>query len=71
MDAYRVETVLKQDGTLLLNGLPWHAGAPVEVIVLAQTPALRSDSPYPLRGTSISYVNPLEPVGENEWDVLQ
>ncbi len=71
MDAYRVETVLKQDGTLLLNGLPWQAGAPVEVIVLAQSPAPRPDNPYPLRGTPITYVDPLEPVSENDWDALQ
>ena len=71
MDAYRVETVLKQDGTLQLNGLPWQAGSPVEVIVLGQSPAPRSDNPYPLRGTPVTYVNPFEPVDDNHWDAMQ
>ena len=71
MDAYRVETVLKQDGTLQLNGLPWQAGAPVEVIMLGQSSARRSGNLYPLRGTPVIYVNPLEPVDEDEWDAVQ
>ena len=68
MDAYRVETVLKQDGTLQLSGLPWQAGAPVEVIVLGQSSAPRSGNLYPLRGAPVTYVNPFEPVDEDQWD---
>lgn len=71
MDAYRVETVLKQDGTLQLNGLPWQAGAPVEVIVLGQSSIPRSDNPYPLRGTPVTYVDPFEPVDDDQWDAAQ
>jgi hypothetical protein len=71
MDAYRVETVLKQDGTLQLSGLPWQAGAPVEVIVLGQSSPSRSGNSYPLRGTPVTYVNPFEPVEEEQWDAEQ
>ena len=34
MQAYRVETVLQQDGRLTLSNLPLQAGASVEVIIL-------------------------------------
>ncbi len=34
MNAYKVETVLSEDGTLMLKGLPFHAGDAVEVIIL-------------------------------------
>ena len=39
MNAHRIETVLNEDGTLTLRGLPFHAGDAVEVIILeARTP---------------------------------
>ena len=71
MQAYRVETVLQQDGMLTLGNLPLPAGASVEVIILVQPPASRRANPYPLRGTPITYVNPTEPVAQTDWEVLQ
>ena len=41
MNAHKLQTVLSQDGQLVLKGLPFRAGETVEVIVLAQT-ALKS-----------------------------
>ena len=71
MQAYRVETVLQQDGTLILKNLPLQAGASVEVIVLVQPPVATRSDRYPLRGTSITYLNPTEPVAQPDWEVLQ
>ena len=34
MNAHEIETVLTEDGTLTLRGLPFHAGDSVEVIIL-------------------------------------
>jgi hypothetical protein len=34
MKAYKVETVLDQDGQLTLRGLPFHSGAVLEIIIL-------------------------------------
>ena len=50
MNAYKVETVLAEDGTVLLKDLPFHAGETVEIIVLgtenlpleAQSPSVAS-----------------------------
>ncbi len=36
MEAYKVDTVLKQGGTLVLENLPFRAGDHVEVIVVYQ-----------------------------------
>ncbi len=79
MNAYRVEAVLAEDGTLILRDLPFHAGDVVEVIilegkVLQQTVAL-SNQPetnlYPLRGKVVRYEDPTEPVALSDWEVLQ
>lgn len=68
MQAYRQETIVQQDGSLTLRDLPLQAGEKVEVIVIVQSPAARSEHPYPLRGTPITYADPTEPVAESDWD---
>ncbi|URD48433.1 hypothetical protein [Chroococcidiopsis sp. CCNUC1] len=78
MNAHKIETVLNEDGTLTLRGLPFRAGDAVEVIVLesrtplpeAPTPSPDSN-PYPLRGTVIRYDDPTEPVALEDWEVLK
>lgn len=80
MNAYKVETTLTEDGTLKLQGLPFHAGDTVEVIILERpscqqeqtaTPTLESNQ-YPLRGTVIRYDDPFEPaVPMEDWEALQ
>jgi hypothetical protein len=37
MNAHKVETVLSEDGTLTLQGLPFHIGDAVEVIILERS----------------------------------
>lgn len=71
MNAHRVKATLTQDGTLILNDLPFHAGDSVEVIVLARTAKLSTENLYPLRGTPILYDNPTEPLAEEDWSVLE
>jgi hypothetical protein len=39
VNAYKVETVVNEDGSLTLKGLPFQAGDRVEVIVLEQSNA--------------------------------
>ncbi|ARV57545.1 hypothetical protein BZZ01_01850 [Nostocales cyanobacterium HT-58-2] len=79
MNAHKIETVLTEDGTLTLQGLPFHAGEAVEVIVLQaktrshpQPDKSPSDTNrYPLRGTVIRYDDPTEPVALEDWEFLQ
>ena len=71
MQAYRVETTLEQDGTLTLSNLPLRAGEAVEVIILGQPPGLVSHQRYPLRGTSVYYNEPTEPIALEDWEAAQ
>jgi hypothetical protein len=62
---------LNQDGTLTLTDLPFHAGDAVEVIILPRQGKPAEQKNYPLRGTSIKYINPTDPVAEEDWAALR
>jgi len=68
MQAYHVQTTVANDGSLKLNNLPFPAGEPVEVIILTRPATLPRQNPYPLRGTSVSYIDPTEPVAQTDWE---
>ena len=67
MQAYRIETVLQSNGTLTLHHLPFQAGEPVEIIVLARSTEAKPPI-YSLRGTAVQYLQPTEPVAQDEWE---
>ena len=79
MNAHKIETALTEDGTLVLKGLPFHAGDVVEVIILQPQTAqhqiksleTQNTNLYPLRGKVIRYDDPTEPVALEEWECLQ
>jgi hypothetical protein len=75
MNAYKVETILSEDGALILKDLPFHVGDAVEVIILERSRSVSErespnqavqvdDQPepnfYPLRGTVLYYEDPFE-----------
>ena len=64
MEAHRIETTLTQDGTLVLDHLPFRAGDAVEVIILPQPVAEAQHTPYTLRGLPVRYDRPDEPANE-------
>ena len=74
MNAHKIETSLTEDGTLVLEGLPFHAGDVVEVIILQPQTAqhqiksleTQNTNLYPLRGKVIRYDDPTEPVALDE-----
>lgn len=68
MLAHRIETIVNQDNTLTLENLPFHSGEQVEVIILSRT---RRQNGYPLRGTTIQYTDPTEPVAQDDWEVTR
>ena len=68
MQAYRVETTLLANGTVTLQHLPFQAGEPVEIIILARSAETPSTASRPLRGTKVQYLNPTEPVAQNDWE---
>jgi len=71
MQAYRVETIIHEDGSLLVKDVPFPAGEVVEVIILTQQPTSTATNSYPLRGTKVEYHDPFKPVGESDWDACQ
>ena len=71
MEAYRTEKKIAANGALRLDALPFKEGELVEVIVLP-TEGKHAQSPAPsLRGSVIEYVEPTEPVAQDDWDALQ
>jgi hypothetical protein len=68
MEAYRTEVTLPADGKLSLDNLPFRAGDRVEVIVLGPRRTGRTADRYPLRGTTVRYLDPTGPVAEADWE---
>ena len=71
MNIHRIETILEQDGTLNLLDLPFHAGDAVEVIISPRRQRPAGQKKYPLHGTRIKYINPTDPVAEDDWVTLR
>lgn len=71
MKAYRVEKKVAANGVLQLDALPFQEGEWVEVIILARQEKTRPSALSSLRGKVIEYINPTEPVAEDDWEVLQ
>ena len=71
MQAYRLETRLTQNSTLVLQSLPFQAGELVEVIILVKTPTSPTRKRYSLRGLPVTYINPTEPVAQADWGVMR
>jgi hypothetical protein len=68
MQAYRLETKVSQNSTLILHSLPFHTGEVVEVIILSKSPESSAPGQYPLRGKALVYLNPTEPVAQTDWE---
>ena len=64
MEAIRLETIVEQDGRIIVPGI--RAGDEVEVIVLRKAPRARA---YPLRTTTAFFPAPFDPViPGSDWD---
>ena len=70
MIAHRIETTMVEDGTLVLDHLPFQAGESVEIIILA-LPKIVKHKRYPLHDVPIQYDDPTEPVALDDWNVLR
>ena len=70
MQAIRIEKSITQEGTLVLNELPFHVGEEVEIIVLPRKKEQKNQDRYPLRGKPLRYDEPFEPVAEDDWKIF-
>lgn len=71
MSVHRVKTTLAKDGTLTLTDLPFHAGDAAEGLIVPRSQKPVGQKRYPLHGKPIQYVNPPEPVVEEDWAALR
>jgi hypothetical protein len=71
MQAYRIEKVVPPSGKIELDGLPFAAGAVVEIIVIDREGVTDGRRARLLKNSVIKYEDPFEPLAENEWGVLQ
>jgi hypothetical protein len=71
MQAHRIEATIGQDHKLTLENLPFRSGEHVEVIILARSHQSLEQNRYPLRGTVIQYLEPTEPIAQDDWDIAQ
>ncbi len=79
MNAHKIEATLTEDGRLILNGLPFHAGDVVEVIILERFNQQQTSEVappvegYPLQGKQpYRYDDPFGPATSIEdWEALK
>lgn len=71
MEAHRIETTFTQGGKLTLTNLPFQEGDTVEIIILRRPIASSGKNTHPLRGTLLKYIDPTEPVAQEDWEVLR
>jgi hypothetical protein len=71
MSAHRIKTTIRSDKTLILEDLPFHSGEQVEVIIVSRPQQKENSERYSLRGTRVEYIEPMEPVAQEDWESLQ
>lgn len=68
MEAYRTNVVVHEDGTVVIENVPFQKGQRLEVILLERNGASANVPSRALRGESVRYVDPFDSVVEDEWE---
>ncbi|MGL5135649.1 MAG: hypothetical protein ACRC78_24230 [Planktothrix sp.] len=71
MLAHRIEATITDNKTLTLENLPFDSGEEVEIIILSRQGKGSAQKKYALRGTTVEYLEPMEPVAQEDWEVIQ
>ena len=71
MQAHWRETIVGEHGELVLEGLPFEPGQPVDVLVVSRAAEPTTAGVRSLRDSVIEFHEPLEPVASDDWDALQ
>ena len=71
VQAHWRETTVGEHGDLILKGLPFEPGQPVEVLVVSKTAGSTTLGGQSLRESVLEFREPLEPVASEDWDALQ
>ena len=71
VQAHWRETTAGEHGELVLDGLPFEPGQPVEVLVVSKTAGSTTAAGRSLRDSVLEFREPLEPVAGEDWDALR
>ena len=71
VQAHWRETTVGEHGEVVLEGLPFEPGQPVEVLVVSKTVGSATIGSRSLRDSVLEYHEPSEPVASEDWDALQ
>ena len=71
MQAYAYDLTMGERGTLILKNLPFAVGEEIEVIIIPRPKAKSEKKHYPFWGEPITYLNPTDPVAEDDWEVFK
>ncbi|GAK56592.1 hypothetical protein U27_03554 [Candidatus Vecturithrix granuli] len=71
MQAYVYELTMRKNRVLTLDNLPFMAGEHIEVILIQRSNPQSENSRYPFWGKPLTYLDPTEPVAEEDWEALQ
>ena len=70
MQAHRTKAIVTENGTVIIDKLPFPAGKTVEVVVFPANDRRRQGERYPLRSTPIQFNDPIGSVAEADWEIL-
>jgi hypothetical protein len=71
VEAHWRETTVGEHGELVLKGLPFEPGQPVEVLVVSKTAGSAAAGGRSLRDSVLEFREPLESVASEDWDALR
>ena len=71
MQAHWRETTVGEHGEVILEGLPFEPGQPVEVLVVSKGARLATPGDGTLRDSVLEFREPLEPIASEDWDALR
>ena len=70
VEAHWRETTVGERGELVLEGLPFAPGQPVEVLVVSKTSGSAAAGDRSLRGSVLEFREPFDAVASEDWDAL-
>jgi hypothetical protein len=71
VQAHWRETTVGEHGEVVVDGLPFVPGQPVEVLVVSRTAGSTTAGTRSLRDSVVEFREPLDPVASEDWDALR
>ncbi len=68
MNTYRIEKTVPKSRTITIDKLPFRAGQMIEIVVRTARRSRNGNKRYPLRGKLLRYIDPFEPVAQDDWE---